>query len=41
VRNVAVLVAVGMRSDGYREILGAAEGTKEDKESCRNFLRYL
>ena len=41
VRNIAVLVAVGVRSDGYREILGVAEGTKEDKESWRNFLRYL
>jgi putative transposase len=41
VRNIAVLVAVGVRSDGYREILGVAEGIKEDKESWRNFLRYL
>ncbi len=41
VRNIAVLVAVGVRSDGYREILGVAEGTKEDKESWRSFLRYL
>jgi transposase-like protein len=41
VRNVAVLVAVGVRHDGYREILGVAEGTKEDKESWRSFLRYL
>ncbi len=41
VKNVAVLVAVGVRSDGYREILGVAEGTKEDAESWRTFLRYL
>jgi len=41
VRNIAVLVAVGVRSDGYREILGVAEGTKEDLESWRNFLRCL
>jgi len=41
VRNIAVLAAVGVRSDGYREILGVAEGTKEDLESWRNFLRYL
>ena len=41
VRTVAVLVAVGVGSDGYREILGVAEGMKEDKESWRNFLRYL
>src|ERR1700761_450233 len=32
VKNVAVLVAIGVRSDGYREILGVAEGLKEDSE---------
>src|SRR5665213_641157 len=41
VKNVAVLVAIGVRSDGYREILGVAEGLQEDKESWRNFLRHL
>ncbi len=41
VRNVAILVAIGVNSDGYREILGVCEGTKEDKESWRNFLRHL
>ena len=41
VRNVSVLVAVGVNEDGYREILGVAEGAKEDKESWCNFLRYL
>jgi putative transposase len=41
VENVAVLVAIGVGSDGYREILGVCEGTKEDKESWRNFLRHL
>ena len=41
VKNVAVLVAIGVGSDGYREILGVAEGAKEDSESWRNFLRYL
>ena len=41
VKNIAVLVAVGVRSDGHREILGVAEGTKEDSESWRSFLRYL
>ena len=40
-RNIAVLVAVGVLSDGHREILGVAEGTKEDKESWRSFLRHL
>ena len=41
VKNVAVLVAIGVRADGHREILGVAEGTKEDAESWRNFLRHL
>ena len=41
VKNVAVLVAIGVRRDGYREILGVVEGMKEDKESWRNFLRHL
>src|SRR6201996_5035225 len=39
VKNVAVLVAIGVRSDCYREILGVAEGLKEDSESWRSFLR--
>jgi putative transposase len=41
VRTIAVLVAIGVQADGYREILGVAEGMKEDTESWRNFLRYL
>mgnify|MGYP002780896162 CR=1 FL=1 len=41
VKNVAVLVAVGVDADGYRQILGVCEGTKEDLESWRNFLRHL
>ncbi|MBK1860105.1 IS256 family transposase [Cerasicoccus arenae] len=41
VKNVSVLVAVGVNQDGYREILGVAEGTKEDKASWQNFLRWL
>jgi putative transposase len=41
VKHVAVLVAIGVRSDGYREILGVVEGVKEDTESWRNFLRHL
>src|SRR6195256_427924 len=32
VKNVAVLVAIGVRADGYREILGVVEGVKEDTE---------
>ena len=41
VRNVSVLVAIGVNKEGYRDILGVAEGAKEDKESWSNFLRYL
>lgn len=41
VENVAVLVAIAVGRDGYREILAVCEGTKEDKESWRNFLRHL
>src|SRR5690349_14488404 len=41
VRNVAVLVAVGVNRDGYREVLGVMEGAKEDAESWRTFLRHL
>lgn len=39
--NVSILVALAVNNDGYREILGAAEGSKEDKESWLNFLRRL
>jgi putative transposase len=41
VKNVAVLVAIGVREDGHREILGVVEGIKEDTESWRGFLRHL
>jgi transposase-like protein len=41
VKNVSVLVAVGVGTDGYREVLGVAEGCKEDKESWSSFLEYL
>src|SRR5580698_11664259 len=41
VRNVAVLVAIGVNRDGHREILGVCEGMKEDTEGWRQFLRQL
>ena len=41
VKNIAVLVAIGVNSEGFREILGVAEGMKEDAESWRGFLRHL
>ena len=31
--NIAVLVAIAVNEDGFREVLGAAEGMKEDKTS--------
>ena len=39
--NVSVLVAIAVNKDGYREVLGAAEGMKEDKASWVNFLQWL
>lgn len=41
VRNVAVLVAIGVARDGFRDILGICEGEKEDKEGWSGFLRHL
>lgn len=41
IQNVSVLVAIGVNKDGFREILGAAEGMKEDKESWLNFFTWL
>ena len=38
VQNVSILVAIGVDHDGYREIIGACEGMKEDKESWKNFF---
>lgn len=41
VRNVSVLVAIGVGAEGYRDILGIVEGGKEDKEGWSTFLRSL
>lgn len=41
VRNLSVLVAFGVASDGYRQILGVAEGAKEDKAGWAGFLAHL
>lgn len=41
VKNVAVLIAIGVDQEGFREVLGVAEGAKEDAESWRGFLRQL
>ena len=39
--SISVLVAIGVNEDGYREVLGAMEGSREDKESWRAFLVHL
>ena len=39
--NVSVLVAIAVNEDGYREVLGAAEGMKEDKASWVSFFQWL
>lgn len=41
VRNVAILVAIGVDGDGFRDILGVAEGCKEDKAGWSSFLAHL
>ncbi len=41
VRNVSLLVAIAVNSDGYREILGIVEGAKEDKAGWSGFLKHL
>ena len=41
VENVSILVALAVNEDGFREIIGAAEGSKEDKASWSNFLKSL
>lgn len=41
VKNVAILVAIGVNQDGFREVLGVCEGGKEDKASWLSFLRHL
>ena len=40
-KNISVLVAIGVSEDGFREIIGVAEGAKEDKEGWSNFLKHL
>ena len=39
--NVAVMVAIGVNDDGYREVIGAAEGFTESAECWRGFLSWL
>ena len=41
VRNVSLLVASAVNSEGFREILGICEGAKEDKSGWSAFLHHL
>jgi transposase-like protein len=41
VRNVSLLVAIGVNAEGYRDILGICEGAKEDKSGWSAFLKHL
>jgi len=41
VRNVSLLVAIGVSAEGFREILGIAEGAKEDRAGWSGFLAHL
>ena len=39
VENVSVLVAIGVNKEGHREVIGVAEGMKEDGDSWEQFVR--
>lgn len=39
--NVSILVAIAVNEEGYREVLGAAEGMIEDKASWMSFFQWL
>jgi putative transposase len=41
VRNVSLLVAIGVSAEGFREILGICEGAKEDRKGWSGFLAHL
>jgi putative transposase len=41
IKNVSILVAIGVDNEGYRRILGVAEGHKEDKAGWSEFLKHL
>jgi putative transposase len=34
-------VCIGVKEEGFREVLGVVEGAKEDKESWLSFLRHM
>ncbi len=39
--NVAVMVAIGVNEEGYREVIGCAEGFTESSGCWRDFLSWL
>ncbi len=41
VKNIEVLVAIGVNEEGYREVLGVSEGFKENYDSWLAFIRWL
>lgn len=41
IRNISMLVAFSVDQDGYRNMIGAMEGAREDHESWSTFLRHL
>ena len=41
VENVSVLVVIGVDSEGHREVIGVAEGMKEDGDSWEQFVRGM
>lgn len=41
VENVSVLVAIGVDDTGHREVVGVAEGMKEDRASWEQFIRSM
>ena len=41
VENVSVLVAIGVDSEGHREVIGVAEGMKEDGDGWEQFVRGM
>lgn len=41
IHNVAIMVSIGVDSQGKREVLGIREGNHEDRESWCDFLRDL
>ncbi len=41
VRNISILVAIGVSGEGFREVIRVAEGAKEDKDGWSSFLKYL